>query len=187
MFWGGNMSIAWVRLETALLISLVLAACSTTPKAPDVTGAIRDSLKQEGLTNVSVTQDRDKGVVTLQGNVAAAGDKVRAESVARSVAAGQVVANEIAILPVGATGVAKTINADLDAGIKKNLDAELLAHAPLHDQVNYAVKNGVVTLTGAVNSETARTEVQQIAARVPNVEQVVNELQVKNQKATSTH
>ena len=50
----------------------------------------------------------------------------------------QVIANEIAVLPVGAAGVAKAINADLDAGIKKNLDAELLAHAPLHDQVHQA-------------------------------------------------
>lgn len=169
-----------------LLLSLVLASCSNTAKAPDVAGAVRDSLKQEGLTQVSVSQDRDKGVVTLQGSVAAEGEKARAESIAKSVAGGQVIANEIAVLPVGTAGVAKTINADLDAGIKKNLDAELLAHAPLHDQVKYEVKNGVVTLTGDVNSETARTSAQQIAARVPNVEQVVNELQVKNQRATST-
>jgi osmotically-inducible protein OsmY len=52
--------------------------------------------------------------------------------------------------------------------------------------VKYSVKNGVVTLTGTVDSQEKRAYVQQLAAAVPNVQQVVNEIQVKNQKATST-
>jgi osmotically-inducible protein OsmY len=56
----------------------------------------------------------------------------------------------------------------------------------LHDSVKYDVKNGVVTLTGDVNSEERRAASEQIAARVPNVQQVVNKLEVKNQRATST-
>jgi hypothetical protein len=49
----------------------------------------------------------------------------------------------------------------------------------------YDVSNSVVTLTGHVNSEAKRAEAQRIATRVPNVKQVVNEIQVKGQKATS--
>jgi osmotically-inducible protein OsmY len=43
-----------------------------------------------------------------------------------------------------------------------------------------------VTLTGEVNSESKRAQVAQVASTVPNVQQVVNELQVKGQKATTT-
>jgi osmotically-inducible protein OsmY len=48
------------------------------------------------------------------------------------------------------------------------------------------VKNGVVTLKGKVPSETKREQVEKLAASIPNVKQVVNELEVKGQKATST-
>jgi osmotically-inducible protein OsmY len=49
------------------------------------------------------------------------------------------------------------------------------------------VKNHVVTLTGEVGSGQDRTQAEQIATGVPNVQQVVNELQVKRQKATSSN
>ena len=48
------------------------------------------------------------------------------------------------------------------------------------------VAGAVVTLTGDVNSQSKRMAAQQIAAGVPNVQQVVNKLEVTNQKATST-
>ena len=53
-----------------------------------------------------------------------------------------------------------------------------------HD-INYSAKNGVITLTGDVNSIERRNEIEHLAASVPNVKQVVNELQVKEMKATS--
>jgi hypothetical protein len=53
-----------------------LLGCSTTPtKSADVSDSIRASLDQAGLKDVSASQDRDKGVVTLSGHVAADGDK----------------------------------------------------------------------------------------------------------------
>jgi len=181
------MNMVSLRLAAAGLIGIAfLGGCSSTPKSPDVTSAVRQSLTEAGLKDVSVDQDRDKGVVTLKGTVAADSDKMRAESIAKSIAGNQVVANEIAVRPPGEEGTAKTIDKDLDEGIKKNLDAALLQNR-LHDDVSYSVKNGVVTLTGDVTSQTRRMDAQQIAAGVPNVAQVVNKLEVKNQKATSTH
>ena len=53
--------------------------------------------------------------------------------------------------------------------------------------VKYEVKNHVVTLTGDVGSGSERMQAEQIATAVPNVQQVVNELQVKRQKATSSN
>jgi osmotically-inducible protein OsmY len=48
------------------------------------------------------------------------------------------------------------------------------------------VKSGVVTLTGEVNSQYKRDQAGTVAMSVPNVKQVVNDLQVKDQKASSS-
>jgi hyperosmotically inducible protein len=163
----------------------IFAGCSQTMKSPDVSDNIRRSLDQAGLKKVSVNQDRDKGVVTLGGQVPGDGDKAQAESIARSIASGQVVADQIAVVPLGAESEAKAINSDLDKGIEQNLDAALI-QSKLHDRVKYVVKNHVVTLSGEVDSQSLRRDAERVAASVPNVQQVVNELQVKNQKATSS-
>jgi hyperosmotically inducible periplasmic protein len=78
----------------ALLAIGGLPGCSgTSTKAPDVTESVRKSLDQAGLKDVSVNQDRDKSVVTLTGQVATDSDKSQAESIARSIAGAQVVAD----------------------------------------------------------------------------------------------
>jgi osmotically-inducible protein OsmY len=162
-----------------------LAGCSMNSKrAADVSGGIRTSLDQAGFKDVSVKQDIDKGVVTLSGHVAADADKAQAETIAKSMAGPQVVSDEIAVIPPGTD--AKKVNSDLDKGIEGNLDAALL-QGGLHKNVNYAVRNQVVTLTGEVNSPSKRDQAQNIASTVPNVQQVVNELQIKELKATSSN
>jgi osmotically-inducible protein OsmY len=174
---------------TSLAMVLVgtFAGCSTAPtKAPDVSAGIRQSLDSANLKDVSVSQDRDKGVVTLGGHVPADADKAQAESIAKSMAGPQVVANEIAVIPPGLESDAKKINSDLDKAIEKNLDAALIQQG-LQKGVKYDVKNGVVTLSGEVRSQAERSRTQTVASTVPNVQQVVNELQVKNQKASSTN
>jgi len=171
---------------SALLVIGSMAACSDTPtKSPDVVTSIRQSLDQAGLKDVSVSQDRDKGVVTLTGNTASDADKAQAETIAKSYAGTQVVSDQIAVRPVGDESIAKKVDSDLDKGIEKNLDAVLVQHK-LERAVKYDVKNGVFTLNGKVNSQSKRAWVQKLATDVPNVKQVVNELQVKGQKATSS-
>jgi osmotically-inducible protein OsmY len=95
------------------------------------------------------------------------------------------VANQIAVVLTGAESQSKTVNADLDSGIEKNLDAALVQNK-LHKSVKYTVKNAVVTLTGEVSTQAQRAMAEKVASQVPNVKQVVNELQAKNQKATSS-
>ena len=163
-----------------------LSGCSgTATKSPDIADNIRKSLDQAGFKDVTVSQDRDKGIVTLSGPVARDNDKLQAESLAKSLAGAQVVANQIVVLPTGMEKNAKTVNSDLDQGIEKNLDAALIQNN-MHDDVKYKVKSGVVTLTGEVNSQNKRDQADQVATKVPNVKQVVNDLQVKNQKASSS-
>ena len=178
----------WIRSTSPFLITLLFAAtlaCSNQQKAPDVTDTVRHALDQAGLNDVRVSQDRDKGVVTLSGNVNAEDDKARAESIARSAAADQVVANEIGVRPKGDEGTARKVDSDLDSGIEKNLDAALVQHK-LKDSVRYDVKNGVVTLKGKVPTTSQRTAVQKMAEQVPNVKEVVNELDVRQQRATAS-
>jgi len=174
-----------VTLLTLLAIGTLVGCSGPSAKSPDVSDSIRKSLDQAGLKDVSVSQDRDKGIVTLGGQVASENDKSQAESLAKSLAGAQVVADQIAVIPVGVEKEAKAVNSDLDQGIEKNLDAALIQNK-MHDDVKYEVKSGVVTLTGEVNSEDKRTRAENVATGVPNVQQVVNDLQVKNQKASSS-
>jgi len=169
----------------AVVVAGTLAGCNGTPKSPDVSETIRTSLDQAGFKDVSTKQDREKGVVTLSGKVPSEADKLQAESIAKSVAAGQVVANEIAVVPPGNESDAKAVNSELDKGIEHNLEAAL-TQVKLKDDVKYSVKNRVVTLSGEVASPALRARAEKVAGSVLNVQQVVNELQVKNQKATST-
>ena len=168
-----------------VILAGALAGCSDTNKSPAVTDNIRKSLDQAGYKDVSVSQDREKGVVTLTGTVATEGDKAQAESIAKSGAGAQVVADQIAVRPPGNESDAKAVDSDVDQGIEKNLDA-LLVKNKLQKGVRYDVKNGVVTLKGDVPSQSRRSQLAKLALTVPNVKQVVNELEVKNQKASSS-
>jgi hyperosmotically inducible protein len=136
------------------------------------------------LNDVTVSQNRDKGVVTLGGNVAQDADKLRAEQIAKPLATGQVVADEIAVLPPTDRADAKSVNSDLDKGIESNLDAAL-TQANIKG-VHHSTKNGVVTLKGNLETPALRANAERIATGVPNVRQVVNEIDVKNQRATSS-
>jgi hyperosmotically inducible periplasmic protein len=153
--------------------------------SPDVKPQVRQLLDQAGYKDVSVSQDREKGVVTLTGSVATDNDKSQAESIARSAAAGQVIANQISVRPPGNEGVAKDVQSDLDKAIDKMVDATLVQHHLNHD-ISYKVKEGVVTLKGTVRSQSQRTQAEKLVAAAPDVRQVVNEIEVKGQKASSS-
>lgn len=52
--------------------------------------------------------------------------------------------------------------------------------------MRFEAKNGVLTLKGTVDSQGNQRRVEQLAASIPNVNQVVNETQVRGRKATTT-
>ena len=92
-----------LKLCACVLVTLLgIAGCATSTKSPEVADAIRKNLNQAELKDVSVSQDRDKGVITLGGKVSNDSAKQQAESIAKNLAGGQVVANEIAVLPSNA-------------------------------------------------------------------------------------
>ena len=169
-----------MKFLISALCSIGLAVFSSTgcsqpaTRSADVKSSVRQSLDQAGLKDVSVDQDRDKGVVTLGGRVPSENAKRQAEGVAKAAAGGQVVANQVEVVPPGEEKIAKTVNSDLDKGIEKNLDAALVA-SRFGSLVRFDVKNRVVVLKGDVESQGRRAEAAKVAAAVPNVEQVVNE------------
>jgi len=171
---------------TILVSAFLIGGCSTAPKSPPVADNVRKSLNQAGLRDVSVSQDRDKGVVTLGGHVANDSDKTKAANIAKSVAGGDVVANEIAILPAKDTDTTKTMYSDLDKAIGNNLDAALVGAGYKHG-IRHTVKEGVVTLSGTVDNDNERSQIETAARNVPNVQQVVNEIQTRHQRATSSN
>jgi hyperosmotically inducible periplasmic protein len=169
----------------ALSILLASESSSMANKTADVTASVSEALKQAGLKDVSVNQDKKNGVVTLRGNVQSEGDKMQAETIAKSLSPGMIVGNEAAVLPPGLERTAKEIHSDFDTGIGSNLHAALVQNG-FQDDVHYDVRNGVVTLTGDVNSQKERNGAEQRVAHVPYVRQVINKLDVRNQKATSS-
>ena len=146
----------------------ILLGCSAATTSPDVSDSIRTSLDQAGLTEVTISQDRDKGVVTVGGHVSSSPEKQQAAAVAANLAGSQVVSNEIAILPPGAEKDAKLVNSALDDGIDSNLDAALISEN-LNEDVKHSANNLVVTLTGDVDSQAKRVRAEAVAAGVPNV------------------
>ena len=178
-----------MKLQTNFLLlvatAIALSGCAANSNtSADITAGLRASLDQSGYKDVKTSQDRAKGIVTLTGHVPADADKLQAETIARQIAGTQVVANEIAVVVPGAEAASKAMNENLDKGIESNLKAALISEG-LAETVKFEVKNHVVTLAGTVVSQAKREWTEKVAAGVPNVQQVVNTLQVKNQKATS--
>jgi len=180
------MSKKWMA-GVCLIGAIALSGCRReTTASPDVADSIEKSLDQAKIDDVSVDQDREKGVVTLSGSVATDAEKAQAEAIAKAAAPRDVIANEIRVLPAGMEGRADDVADDLDAGIERNLDAAFTS-ADVRG-VTHAVETQVVTLTGDVASDADRRRIEKMAAAVPNVKQVVNKLEVRdaNRKATST-
>jgi len=119
---------------------------------------VKKALEQADLKDVKADEDKDKNTITLSGTLHSA--------------------NEISVQPVGAESQAKDINSNMDSAIEKNYKAALISKGLDKEHIRFNAKNGVLTLKGSVKSPDQRQEAQQIAANTPNVQQVLNELQV---------
>lgn len=145
----------------------------------DVKDAVSKALEQADLKDIHVKDDADKNVTTLTGVVHSREAKQKASDVAKSAAPTRIIANEIAIQPVGAESQARNIASNVDDGIEKNFKAAMIANGLDKERIRATAKNGVLTLKGTVNTQAQRDEAQQIGASVPNVSQVINELEVR--------
>lgn len=169
------------RLMAALSVVAIfftLGCSGNRSSNPALKDTVRKSLQQADLGDVTVDEDRAKNLITLGGTVHSPDAKNRALDVAKSAAPTRVIANQISIQPVDQESAAKKISSDVDSAIEKEYQAVLIANH-LDKGVHYKAKNGVLTLTGKVDTTDDRQTAQQLASSVPNVQQVINELQVK--------
>jgi osmotically-inducible protein OsmY len=105
--------------------------------------------------------------------------KRNAGDVAQAAAGNRIIANEVSVQPVGAESEAKDMASNLDDAIEKNYKAMLIAKGLDKEHIRFDAKNGVLTLKGTVKSGPERQEAQQLAQAVPNVHQVLNQIDVK--------
>jgi hyperosmotically inducible periplasmic protein len=170
-------------LAASLIGTLAIAGCHNQPAHPDEKSAVTNSLNTSNLSNISVSQDRDKGVMTLTGNVDTGDQKAQAESAAKQAAPDYTIADEIGVRPAGDSSQASAVSSNLDDAIEHNFKASIKANKALDDQsIHFKAKNGTLVLTGSVKTDRQKKEAESLAKHVPNVQQVVNELEVKPDK-----
>jgi osmotically-inducible protein OsmY len=83
------------------------------------------------------------------------------------------------VQPVGLESQAKEINSNLDEAIEKNFKAAIIAQGLDKQSIDYKAKNGLLTLKGNVKTTQQRQQAEEIAQAVPNVAQVLNQIEVK--------
>ena len=182
-----SMRSLWITIVAAVALCVLLTTACSRNQHPDVKYAVDTAMTQNGLGVVKVSQDRDKGVVTLTGDVESADQKAQAENIAREAAPGYAISNELGIRPVGMESQAKAVDSSLDSGIEDNYKAELKAHNNLDDQsISYDAKNGTLVLKGSVKTQAQREEANKLAQNTPNVKEVVNEIEIKPDKDSTS-
>ena len=175
-------------LAPALVLAGALAVAGCNKQFPDEKPAVTNSLGSNNLSAVSVSQDREKGVMTLTGNVGSDDQKTQAENLAKQAAPDYTFANEIGVRPPGDQSRAGAVSSNLDNAIEDNFKAELKGHENLDAQsIHGSAKNGTLVLQGTVKTEKQKHEAEVLAKKVPNVQQVVNELEVKPKKHSTAN
>jgi osmotically-inducible protein OsmY len=164
---------------SAVAILLCVACTNSKVENTSYKDSVSQALEQADLKDVTVSEDKAKNTITLGGVVHSDDAKQKAAQVAQSAAGSRIVANEVSVQPVGAESEAKTMASNLDGAIEKNYKAALIANGLDKQHIDYKAKNGVLTLKGSVKTTDERQAAQKVAVSVPNVDQVVNEIQLK--------
>jgi len=170
----------WYVAGTVIMAgAMLVAGCNNKTKFADEKPAVTNSLSSNSLSAVSVSQDREKGVMTLTGNVDSQDQKNQAETLAKQSAPDYTIADEIGVRPVG-EGQAGSVASNRDSAIEDNFKASLKEHKNLNDQsISYSAKNGTLVLKGSVKTTAQKKEAETLAKGIQNVQQVVNEIEVK--------
>ena len=109
----------FLRSSAAILAGALIVAGCNKPAHPDEKSQVNDALKNSNLSAVSVSQDRDKGVMTLKGDVDSMDLKNQAENAAKQAAPDYTIANEIGVRPPGESN-AGSVASNLDSAIEDN-------------------------------------------------------------------
>jgi hyperosmotically inducible protein len=187
------MKLSFIAIVAALLISLTGCESRTATDAA-VTTAVKNKLASDPTTSATrINVDTANGVVTLSGSVPTVAEKSEAERVARNTQGVTQVVNNITVeggatgtpgaaaspetmgTPGGETGAGRAVS---DATILTSIKSQLVAGGIIGTNVD--VKNGEVTITGAVDNAQEKSRAEQIARQASGVKSVNNQLTIKH-------
>lgn len=172
-------SVAGSICTASILGVCLVCGCSSTQAVkqhPDEIDSVNNALAFNGLSNVNVFQDRNKGVMTLTGKVQSADAKTQAAGIASTNAGDYTIVNDVGITPPASSAKAADDNA-----IKDKYQAMLKAHKVLGRQdIDCKVDHGTLVLSGHVHSATERAEAVRLAKSLPDVQRVVNEIKAES-------
>ena len=164
----------------AFAVLLATGCASTRPvgdQASDaaITTKVKSKIAADPEVNpFRIDIDTTDGVVTLRGKVEKEAARAEAEKHATATRGVVEVRNLITIADPDAPGTYLT-----DKGIAAKVKSKLAADPELNPfNIDVNVQDGVVTLTGAVRSATARAEAEKLAVGTKGVQSVQNELEV---------
>lgn len=169
-----------------LVVSLAAVACASTRTTKSAgeqvddsvtTGRVKAALIADPTTKAhQIDVETFKGTVQLNGFVDSAASKERATEVARNTKGVTAVRNNLTVKTDARTGGDTVDDSAITAKVKAALagDSRVKAH-----QVNVETREGVVQLSGFVDSSEAKSTAEELARSVENVKSVDNEIDVK--------
>ncbi|MBO0860530.1 MAG: BON domain-containing protein [Chloracidobacterium sp.] len=178
------MKVSFIVIVAALVIFLTGCESRTATDAT-VTTAVKNKLAAEPTTSAArINVDTANGTVTLSGSVPTAAERSEAERIARNTQGVTQVVNNITVegggrapatagTPGAEYGAGRTLS---DAAILSSIKTQLLTHGI--NGTNVDVKNGEVTITGAVDNAEKKTKAEEIARQASGVKKVNNKLTI---------
>ena len=151
--------------------AFLIGACSLTS---DTESNVRKALDEADIRAVEVHVDSDANVVHLTGTVDTLAERTRAEEIASATigTSGKVV-NELTVQALEAPPD------DPDEQLTSALDGLIDKDRVLRERdVNIAVSDGIVTVSGEVRSAAERDRVTRMLEQAPGVVSVSNQLQI---------
>ena len=148
----------------------------------DVHSAVRNALSADPrIKPDDVTVFVDRGMVTLRGEVDTLKAKRKAEDIARNINGVWRVTNRLEV-------VQQEEGAATDSDLGRRV-REALNRQPYlgEEDINISASNGEITLEGAVETYFRKEKADDVASRIPEVEEIVNRLEVKDQEKAPTY
>lgn len=168
-----------VPVVAMLTVATLAPACSRTADEPDYKARVNDQLKTANLDNkVNVDWKKDEKELRLSGEVERAADKARAEELAQQVVgtSGRVV-NEVKVEGEDYGKIDDRIEEQLGKMFEDRTEWDFDGRG-----VTFDSNQGVVTITGTVESAAVKEKIGQRARATDGVKDVVNNLDVDAKK-----
>ena len=168
------------------VMTLAMVACASTRTQKSAgeqvddtvtTAEVKAALIADPTTKAhEIDVETFKGTVQLNGFVDSAASKERATEVARKQKGVTAVRNNLTVKTTERSGDQVVDDSEITAKVKSALagDPRTKAH-----QINIETRNGVVQLSGFVDSSEAKSTAEELARAVDEVKSVDNELDVK--------